>query len=123
MPAAAGTEEVVKVTVPDVPVPGCEKLAVSPVGKPLALTVMEPEFPSVRETVRPVLAGVASWRAINVELVGLSVMASTAFSVVARTAELLAVPSLAMIVIEFAPGVVMLEELLRKTVPKELFPG
>jgi len=51
------------------------------------------------------------------------VIASTAFSVVDRTAELVAVPSLAVIVTEFAPGVVMLEELLRKTVPKELLPG
>ena len=49
-----------KVTEPDVPVPGCEKLAVSPVGKPLALTVMEAVFPNVRETVSPVLTGVAS---------------------------------------------------------------
>jgi hypothetical protein len=108
--------------VPVVPVPGCEKFAVSPVGKPLALTVMEPAFPNVRATVSPVLTGVASWRAIRVELVALSVMASTAFSVVARTAELVAVPSLAVIVMEVAPGV-MLEELLRKTVPKELLPG
>jgi len=108
--------------VPVVPVPGCVKLAVSPVGKPLALTVMEPLFPNDRETVSPVLAGVASWRAISVEFVVLSVMASTAFSVVARTAGLLAVPSLAVIVMEVAPGV-MLEELLKKTVPKELLPG
>jgi hypothetical protein len=113
---------VLKVTVPDVPMPGCEKLAVSPVGKPLALTVIEPVFPSVRETVRPVLTGVASWRAINVELVALRVIASTAFSVVVRTAELVAVPSLAVIVMELVPGV-MLEELLRNMVPKELAPG
>ena len=59
-PAAAGTVEVVNMTAPDVPVPGCVKLAVRPVGRPLVESVMEPVLPKLRATVMASVTGVAS---------------------------------------------------------------
>ena len=44
-PAAAGVAAVAKVTVPAVPVPGCEKLSVRPVGILVVETVMAPVLP------------------------------------------------------------------------------
>ena len=60
VPAAVGTAEVVKVTVPVVPVLGCTKAAVSPVGSPEAETVIALVLPELRMKFSGSAAGVAS---------------------------------------------------------------
>jgi hypothetical protein len=84
-PAAAGVPAVANEMEPEVPVPGCVTVAVSPVGRPPALTVVEAELPKLCVSVKVVATGVVSCRASSAVLAGVIVMESAAATVMLNT--------------------------------------